>query len=239
MAALPEALDLGFAKSGQAGYYEQVFSIASPLHSAPPAPRRLLPSGFSRLDASGGFARGQLVEISGAASSGKSTLAFGACLQALAQGSSAAWIDSSGTFWPLPALEANVSLERLLVLRMLDSAAVLRSVQLILSCPGAVTALVVDVSPRLAIKDAQLVRLQRLAERSGTVLIFLTERPAQLPTLGAPIALRLHVRRLPGARFSEQSRLRIDVLRHKGGANQQSFEESVHGPNRLRVSSTL
>jgi recombination protein RecA len=195
--------------------------------------------GRERLDAllGGGVPRGQLVEISGAASSGKATVAFGVCLRALASGSAAAWIDAGGGFCPLAAAEAGAPLDRLLVVRLREQRSALRAAHILLSSSGAVAVVVVDLpGARVAAKERELVALQRLAERSSSALLFLTARPASVPSLGAQVALRLFVARRPGP---DGGRLRIDVLRNKQGASGRSIEEPADGPDRLRFRSSL
>ncbi|HLU66016.1 MAG TPA: hypothetical protein VKZ63_07060 [Kofleriaceae bacterium] len=196
--------------------------------------------GSGALDAllGGGIPRGQVVELSGAASSGKATLALAVCMRALERGQAAAWIDPAGAFWPVSALEQGASLDRLLVVRVPDAGAALRAAHILLASAGAVAALVVDWPPGAAVRDRQLVALQRLAERSASALLFLTERPATAPSLGAQVALRLHLSRC-GA--GAGARIRIDVLRNKQGASQRAIEEPAtrHGTDRLRLHRSL
>ena len=227
-----------------------------------------LESGRRSLDRllGGGIPRGQVVEVSGARSSGKATLGFGVCLRALEQGQAAAWIDAGGGFWPVAAAEAGISLDRLLVVRaapheqphapntrrtVVDrtqahdrpsaanhrGALALKAARILLSSPGAVAALVVDLPlGARAPRDRELVALQRLAERSATALLFLTERPRTAPSLGAQVALRLFVERRgsgPGAQ------VRVEVLRNKQGASGRAIEEAASGPDRLRGCSSL
>src|SRR4051812_37657803 len=108
-----------------------MFSLPALPPSARPRERQpALPTGMGGLDAAlgGGLPRGQLVELSGGASSGKSTRAFGICLQALAQGSTVFWIQPqplgprATSLWPLTALEAQLPLERFFQLRVPDGA---------------------------------------------------------------------------------------------------------------------
>lgn len=205
-----------------------------------------LSSGLEILDGllGGGLPRGQLMELSGDASSGKSTRAFAACLQALAQGSAAFWIEarSDGRFWPICALEAEISLERFFLLRVPDGPAALRGAHLLLTCAGACALAVVELPRGFVPKPMQLVQLQRLAEKSGAVVLFLTEQSRHGPSLGTMVSLRLHVRRLtsaPARAPLPASQLAVEVLRHKGGPTQTFVEESLHGPNRLRLHSSL
>jgi hypothetical protein len=169
----------------------------------------------------GGVPRGQVVEVSGSRSSGKATLAFGACLRALERGQAAAWIDAGGGFWPVAAAEAGIALDRLLVVKVKGGVAALRAAHILLSSAGAVAALVVDLPPAAPVRERELVALQRLAERSSTALLFLTARPRSAQSLGAAVALRLHAERRTGGR------VRIEVLRNKQGASQLSIEEML------------
>ena len=80
----------------------------------------VLPSGIGQLDRmlpAGGFARGELSEITGGRSCGKRAIASALCAQAIARGHSAVWIDGSGGFYPLLPLEFNIPLQRLIVVR--------------------------------------------------------------------------------------------------------------------------
>ena len=208
----------------------------------PVRPVRLLPTGFRALDAllGGGIAKGQLVEISGAASSGKSSLALGICLRALADGQAAAWMGTPGTagaagFWPLLAVERERDLSRLLVLRLPDGPAMLRAAQLLFSCPGAVRVAVLDLPAGFTPRPVELARLGRLAERASAPLLILTCRAPGAGCVGPPIGLRLHVRRPPGLLPAQAAlHLCVVVLRRKGGPILQSFEEPIDGPDRLR-----
>jgi hypothetical protein len=195
--------------------------------------------GFPDLDAclGSGITPGQAVEISGDASSGKATVELRCCLGALAADKAACWIDAGTGFWPLAALEAGRALDRFWVLRVPDGRAALRGAHLLLGCAGAVAIVVVDLPPGFRVRDADLLKLQRLAERGAAALIFLTDRPAGAPSLGHAVALRLHVRRRldPAARHT----LAIEVLRHKHGAAHRTFEEAAGGPDRLRLVSTI
>jgi hypothetical protein len=179
----------------------------------------------------------RVVEISGAASSGKATLALHLCLAALRDGRAAGWIDSGQGFHPLAALEAGEPLERLLVVRVPSSAEALRAADLLLSCSGSVAIAVVSLPSGCRPPESALLRLQRLAERSASTLIFLDEQRVQVPSLGAPVSLRLCVHR--DAEVREAWTLEMEVTRHKGGTCGPLREELPHGPDRLRLHRTL
>ena len=174
----------------------------------------------------------------------------------------------------MPAIEAGVPLDRLLVLRV-SSAERLRAAHLLLSSPGAVTMAIVDLSGAFGkgrggadeMTPLQLAKLHRLTERSSTLLLFLTDRLPDASSAGPLIDIRLHLslpRGVPacvdgrdsaydrpeefplppaGDRASRASifdrRFEVAVLRHKQGPSQGRFSESLHGPDRLRLRSTL
>ncbi|HEX4621311.1 MAG TPA: hypothetical protein VH208_07065 [Myxococcaceae bacterium] len=197
-----------------------------------------VPTGLAALDAAlgGGLPCGQVLEISGGASSGKSTLAFGMCRALLGQGKAVAWIDPSRRWAPLAALEAGLPLELLLVARVADGMSALKAAHLLLSCRGAVAAVVVNLPVGFVPADSNLVKLQRLAAQGQVALVFLTERPAGGPSLGPTVALRLCVHR----QWRKTSAVCvIEIARHKRGPNRIAIEEPAHGPDRLRIRSTL
>ena len=240
-------------------YTEHVSSLQSlkglvlPIH-----PR--LSTGIATLDdaLSGGLPLGKIVEVSGSPGSGRSTLALSIGLRCLALGQAIAWIESRPSFWPLPAIEAGVPLDRLLVLRVSPDER-LRATHLLLSSPGAVKMAIVDLSGALGkgrggvdeMTPLQLAKLHRLTERSSTLLLLLTDRLPDAASVGPLIDIRLHLslpRRVPaefplppaGDRASIfDRRFEVAVLRHKQGPTQGRFSESLHGPDRLRLRSTL
>jgi len=79
---------------------------------------RLVPSGVSPVDnLIQGFPRGQLSEISGKASSGRTGMALALVARATAQGALCAWLDPADRFDPASAEAGGADLERLLWLR--------------------------------------------------------------------------------------------------------------------------
>jgi hypothetical protein len=80
---------------------------------------RRLPTGITELDAllAGGFPPGQVSEIHGPASSGRTGIALALAAHATRRGALAAWVDPEGRFDPVTAAAAGVDLARLLWLR--------------------------------------------------------------------------------------------------------------------------
>lgn len=216
-----------------------MFSIAQPFRparapEAPPTPTDFAASLAQWL---GGDRPQSTLQVSGGISSGKATFAFHLCLAALRDGRAIGWVDSGQGFHPLAALEAGEPLSRLLVVRVPDGAEALRAADLLLSCPGAVAVAVVALPPRYRPPEASLLRLQRLAERSGSHLLLLDEHPERSTSLGSPVALRLSVQRDSAPVPTWASRL--EVTRHKGGHLGPLGKELRHEPDRLRLHRTL
>lgn len=213
-----------------------------PRVSAPlPAPRPLtpverLPTGLADLDRflGGGLPRGEVVEVCGGVSSGKATLALGAAQGVLAAGGRAAWVDPGVGFWPLAALEAGGSVDRLVVVRTPDDDAACRAADILLGAAGAVDLVVVDLASRTGPREARVTRLHRLAGRGGAVLVFLSGRPEGAASLGALVGLRLTVRRREGSPVLE-----VGVTRYKRGPGGRTFAGPHHDPDRLRLDTTV
>jgi protein ImuA len=221
-----------------------MFSIES-LRGATPVLQPRLSTGVPSLDAvlGGGLRLGQLVEISGLVGTGRSSLALSMGLRCLAVGQTVAWIESTSGLWPLPSLEAGLPLDQFLLVHAPPSER-LRALQLLLTCPGAATLAVVDLAGAPTGREIaahQLVKLHHLAERASAAVLFLTERSPSAPSLGVSIDVRLHLDPMTNAGGEDvfARTLAVRILRHKQGSMQGSFSEVLHGPDRLRLRSTL
>src|SRR3954471_17185001 len=84
---------------------------------------RLASTGCAELDAAlgGGLRRGHLSEITGAPSSGRSTVAVQLLAGATGRGEAVALVDASDSFDPAPAANGGVALSRLLWVRPASS----------------------------------------------------------------------------------------------------------------------
>lgn len=170
-----------------------------------------------------------LVQISGR---GSATVALHRCLESLREGAAAGWIAPRLDFFPLGALEAG-GLDRLLTVRVPDGKAALKAADVLLACPGAVQVVAVTLPTNFRPPPAHLLRLQRLAERSDSTLLFLDDGPFDSPSLGAAVTARVHVR--PGASWS----LHLTVTRNKRGPEGPLPGRLPHGPDRLRAHRSL
>jgi hypothetical protein len=151
---------------------------------------------ISEVDAvlGGGIPRGSITEVSGTASTGKTSFGLAAIAAITQSGAACAWVDVSDALSPESAAAANIVLKRLLWLRMtskrkqrvtekpwslLEQA--LKSTDLMLQA-GGFAAIVLDMSdvlPKHAMRIpiATWHRFRLAAEQARTALIFLTQSP--------------------------------------------------------------
>ena len=175
--------------------------VATPGLEALP-PERLAPTGDAGLDAAlgGGLRRGHLSEITGAASSGRSTVAVRALAAAADRGEAVALVDAHDTFDPVSAAANGLALSRLLWVREAgDAHRALKAFSLVLQAGGfgLVVLDLADVPPQALRRfpwttwmriarivegsetAALLVGAERIARSSGGVTIALESSPAR------------------------------------------------------------
>jgi hypothetical protein len=179
---------------------------APPLRGEERLPRPLA-TGVSSLDAllGGGLPRGQLSELFGPASSGRTGLALSAAAGATRGGALVAWVDPADRLDPASVAEAGVDLPRLLWLRGSgDGAALTRAVSAVATVVGSglFELVVLDLAGLDAearrLPGATWIRMQRLIEeRPGVLLLLGQEHTARGPG-GASIALETATSRWTG-----------------------------------------
>lgn len=139
---------------------------------------RLVRSGIAPLDnLIQGFPRGQLSEVSGTASSGRTGIALALVARITARGALSAWIDPADCFDPTSAKAAGAGLERLLWLRgrsLPDSVSAAGN----LLGSGLFEAVVLDFASAGPAELRRLpgstwIRLQRMAADTPTALVLL------------------------------------------------------------------
>ena len=145
-----------------------------------------IPTGFPPLDRAlgiGGLPKGQVCEITGPATSGKTTLALKFLAQAQADGGQVAYIDQALYFDPDYAHRCHIDLSRLLIGRPRDLGEALAMAEA-LALNGSLAALVLDTLDFLwtdpipaSLLAATLNRLPAPLARSGTILLVLHESP--------------------------------------------------------------
>jgi RecA/RadA recombinase len=198
---------------------------------APDGDGRIIPTGFAALDAAlgpGGLPRTATVALRGAASSGRTTVAFRTAAEAQAGGAIVAWLDLARAFDPVEAVARGVRPEWLVVLAPADLEEALAMAGALLSA-RTVDLLVVDLpegrDPAVAGRRVgdRLGRLAALARRAGTLLLVL--EPASLGrALAAAVeeasGLRLELRRTGWIRLGRDvvgQRSIVEIARNRYG----------------------
>ena len=156
----------------------------------------LFATGIAEVDTmlGGGVPRSSITEVSGAASTGKTSFALSLLANVTRLGNACAWVDVNDALSPESAAAANVELQRLLWLRMsgqrmrhssediearVDQA--LRSTDLLLQT-GGFAAIVLDIGDVLPTHTRKIplttwYRFRLAAEHARTALIFLSHTP--------------------------------------------------------------
>lgn len=199
-----------------------------------------LSTGFTVLDQAlgiGGLPRGEIIEIFGPASSGKSTLAQMIVAHNMDGGASAAWLDAEHVFDPAQAARLGIPVERLVLARP-DSAEQALEIARRLVESAALDLLVIDSAAALVpqleratgigessqglhtrVLASGLRRLSAAAARAGAVVLVLNQsrgwEEGETSAGGPPLKLYASVRIVLDAASAHQVRFRI--LKNKSG----------------------
>ena len=164
--------------------------------------------------------RGEVIEIVGRLSSGRTSLLTAWLTDVTRRGGLAALVDADGAFDPESAIRAGVDLRRLLWVRTASRReTALRAVDLLVRCRG-LRLVAVDLGespPRLSLAAA--FRWRMAAQRAGTTLVILSAR--RIAGAGATLALRTARRTLEwtgGSRPTRLGRMATDVAVLRGRA---------------------
>lgn len=171
-----------------------------------PPPERLAPTGCPDLDAAlgGGLRRGQLSEITGATSSGRSTLAAQAMAAATARGEAVAIVDACDTFDPASAAAQGLVLSRVLWVRETgDAPRALKACSLLLQA-GGFGLVILDLAdlPSAALRRFPFttwMRIARIIEGSETATVIVGRERIARSAGGVTIALEASPARWHGA----------------------------------------
>jgi hypothetical protein len=148
--------------------------------AAPAEPTARLATGLPEIDRllGGGFPRGRLSEIAGAASSGRTSLALALLARATAAGEVTALVDCADAFDPGSAQRAGVQLDRVLWIRTPRTPQALRCTERLLEAHGFALVLLDLAGAKLRSAPAAALRLARAAASSATALVVLTQTRA-------------------------------------------------------------
>ena len=185
---------------------------------------RPLPTGVATIDAMlfGGFPRGQLSEVHGPASSGRTGLVLALLARSTGGGALAAFVDPDDRLDPSSAAAAGVALARLLWLRGQKGLAEAVAAVGTLAGSGLFETVVLDLAgvpeAERRLPGATWIRLQRTVEDGPTALVLLADRHVACGPGGVSLALAPAGPRWSGAsgpgRLLSGLRARATVGRH-------------------------
>ncbi|MBV8172395.1 MAG: hypothetical protein JO219_10750 [Candidatus Eremiobacteraeota bacterium] len=141
---------------------------------------------------SAGVPAGQLTELFGSRSSGKTMIAFALLAASMREGALGAFVDPARRFFAPAAAGAGVDLRRLIVARPCDCAGVRRAADALVR-GGACPVVIVDCSESpAALQTHHCARLVGQAEKTGTTLVVLSSGDLQAVASFASLRLRVH-----------------------------------------------
>jgi len=172
-----------------------------------------LPTGLRDIDGllRGGFPRGQMSEVHGPASSGRTGLLLSAMAQATRAGELVAWVDPGDRFDPASAAGAGADLERLLWLRgrrglEAEARALAEATSSLATLLGSglFAVLVLDLAgfgerELRRLPATTWIRLQRTVAPKHSALVLIADAHVAMSPLGAVLALRPQGPRFSGA----------------------------------------
>ena len=175
---------------------------------------------------------GCLAELSGTGASPSLTPAFTLVHQVQRLGEPVAWITrAESTFFPPDAAEGGIDLAALPVIRLPGRRQCLRAADH-LARSGAFGLLVIDLGGCLDLPLAAQTRLAGQALAHGTLILCLTVKTDDEPSLGSLVSVRAHVRRI--RRGNGRFVCRIHVLKDKRRGPGWRDEVWCRGPDGVR-----
>jgi len=174
---------------------------------------------------------GRIAELSSDGECASVSAAVSLLLEAQRRGEPTAWIAvSHSTFYPPDAVQSGVDLASLPVVRVADSRAAARTADKLLRC-GAFAVVVVDLGRDHQIRVPVQSRLAGLAKKHRSVLLCLTKKKRNEPSIGSLVSLR-GVTRVKKAGF-DRFTWEIHVTKDKRQGPGWTYVETFCGPEGL------
>ena len=175
---------------------------------------------------------GCLAELSGTGASSSLTLAFSLVHQVQRHGDPVAWITrAESTFFPPDAAEGGIDLAALPVIRLSGRRQCLRAAEQLVRS-GAFGLLVIDLGGYPDLPLAAQTRLAGQALAHGTLILCLTAKTEDEPSLGSLVSVRAHAQRI--RRGDGRFTCRVHVLKDKRRGPGWSDEVCCRGPDGVR-----
>jgi RecA/RadA recombinase len=177
----------------------------------------------------GGFPRGRLSEIAGAASSGRTSLALALLARSTGLGEVTAMVDCADAFDPSSAHSAGVLLDRVLWVRTPRAPQALRCTERLLEAHGFALVLLDLAIPDFRAAPATALRLSRTAASTGTALVALTRSRALGTAAEIAIELAPAQTRFTGTpALLEGLDVQVELVRHRNAPGPHSATVRLH-----------
>ena len=199
--------------------------------SVPAEPTARLATGIPEIDQllGGGFPRGRLSEIAGAASSGRTSLALALLARSTGVGEVTALVDCADAFDPSSADSAGVLLDRVLWVRTPHTPRALRCAERLLEAHGFALVLLDLTIPDFRSGPATALRLARCAASSGTALVVLTATRALGTAAEVAIELAPSRTRFTGTpALLEGLDVQVNLVRHRSAPSPRHATVRLH-----------
>jgi recombination protein RecA len=168
---------------------------------------------------------GRIAELSSDGECASLSAALSLVLEAQRRGEPAAWIAvGRSTFYPPDAAQSGVDLPSLPVVRVADSRAAASTADKLLRC-GAFAVVVADLGRDHRIRVPVQSRLAGLAKKHRSVLLCLTRKKRDEPSIGSLVSLRgvTRVRKAGFDRFTWEIHVTKDKRQRPGWVYQETF----------------
>ena len=175
---------------------------------------------------------GRFVEVSANEAGAALTLTFRLVLEAQREGEPVAWVTGRvSTFFPPDAADAGVDLSVLAVIWAPEAIAAVRAAEHLLRS-GSFGLVVLDLGAKAHLPLHAQSRLAGQARQHATILLCLTEKERNRPSLGSLVSIRVHAARR--ARAGDRFRCEAQILKDKRRGPGRGRVEVCRGPDGLR-----